>query len=182
MNSINEQQKVIVALNGDDVAFEEIFVKYYPVVRKVRNNFFVSGMDKDDWDQEARIILYRSMQKFNPSLRVSFGSFFSRSLRNRAIDLVRQTNAQKRVPEGHLTSIDVNETYYCDTVEDEASACPERTMIYLEKFKWILDGCSSMERDAFLRMMSAQNEDLNLTSERAMINAFERCRRKFKND
>ncbi|WP_268912773.1 sigma-70 family RNA polymerase sigma factor [Lentilactobacillus sp. SPB1-3] len=182
MNNLNEQQKVIVALNGDDEVFEELFIQYYPVARKIQNNFFVSGMDKDDWDQESRIILYKAMQKFNPSMRVSFGSFYSRSLRNRAIDLVRLNNAQKRVPDNQVSSIDVNENYYSDTVMDDASTCPERTTMYLERFEWVLGECSDMEREALMNMISEPNKNLELNENRALTNAFERCRRKFKND
>ncbi|WP_283678028.1 sigma-70 family RNA polymerase sigma factor [Lentilactobacillus sp. Marseille-Q4993] len=163
----------------DDEAFAQLFKQYYPVVNKLRTEYYVNGMDNDDWDQEARIIMYRAARKFDPNYRSNFGSFYSRLLKHRIFDLIRRHNAQKRLPAEPLVSIDSDESYYEATVEDPRVNCPEGTTVMKDTLANVLDQCTPLERDALLEIISRPSEAFDENAHRVFLNAFDRVKRKY---
>jgi RNA polymerase sporulation-specific sigma factor len=175
-----EEQLIRAVANRDDEAFAKLFKKYYPIVRKFRHQYYIEGYDFEDLDQEAGIVLYRSACWFKPARKVSFGSFSSLNLRNRLFDLIRSNNAQKRLPSEPLTSIEANERLYEATVADYTASSPETAAIIDEELRKLYSKCSPLEKRAFHLMMNDQEfSKLDAEIRRAIINAFERCRRKF---
>ncbi len=112
--------------------------------------------DREDLDQEARLVLYRTACRFDPSRNAGFGTFYRLSLRNRFYDMIRTTNAKKRVPSEPLTSIEANETLYAATVADKSASSPLIAAIVDEAFKELSKCCSALEKEAF-RLNATQN-------------------------
>lgn len=164
----------------NEEAFRRLFDQYYPIVRKYRRQYYVNGYDKDDLDQEARMVLLRSACRFEAARKVGFGTFFSHNLRNRLFDLIRTNNAQKRLPVEPLTSFEANEYFYAAQIADDSASSPIDAVIVDEALRNLYSSCSPLERRAFNLMMSENGyADLAPKEQRGIINAFERCRRKF---
>lgn len=179
--SSNKTLKLIkLTADKDEEAFKELFKKYYPIVRKCRREYYINGYDKEDFDQEARLVLYRSACRFETARKTSFGTFYSHNLRNQLFDLIRKTNAKKRVPSEPLTSIEANEHLYATTIADNSASSPIDSTIVAEAFHELAKRCSPLEKAAFLLMLKESGyADLDPKARRGIINAFERCRRKF---
>ncbi|KRL09488.1 sigma-70 family RNA polymerase sigma factor [Lentilactobacillus otakiensis DSM 19908 = JCM 15040] len=173
-------QLIKAAANEDEAAFEKLFAKYYPIVRKFHREYYINGCDKEDLDQEARIVLFRTACRFEPARKCSFGTFYRHNLRNRVVDMIRVNNAQKRIPTEPLTSIEANEYLYSTTVADNSASNPVDSAIMSEAFRKLYSSCSPLEKRAFDMMMSGNGyQDLDPKAQRGIINAFERCWRKF---
>lgn len=164
----------------DEDAFTELFKKYYPIVRKFKRQYYINGYDKEDLDQEARIVLYRSACRFERARKVNFGTFYRFNLRNQVFDLIRVNNAKKRVPCEPLTSIEANENLYSTTIADNSASSPIDSAIVAEAFHELMSSCSPLEKEAFRLMLKKSGyTHLDPSEQRGIINAFERCRRKF---
>ncbi|MBU9788604.1 helix-turn-helix domain-containing protein [Lentilactobacillus sp. IMAU92037] len=177
------EMKVIKrAAEGDRDAFEWLFNFYRPIFRKVRRNFFIAGMETEDIEQEARIVLYRSAQKFEDGRNVSFGSYYSHNLKKRVFDLIRSNNAQKRLPTEFMNSVEENEAFYSTTVADTSAWDPEALVIMNDDFHRLYKSCSGLERWAFaLVLPNSPDPMFCMATDRSVLNAFERCRLKYLN-
>lgn len=180
----DEEMKIIeLAGKGDGDALEKLFKLYHPVLRKIRRNYFVGGMENDDLDQEAILVLYRSAQKFESGRNVSFGSYYSHNLRNRIFDLIRSNNAQKRLPADAIKSIEADQSFYATTVADITAWNPEHSAIIDEELHRLYKSCSELERRALsLVFPNSPNPTFKMAAHRSILNAFERCRQKYEQD
>ena len=166
--------------NGDD--FIVLFRKYHPILSKMKRRYFVPGYDEDDLDQEAGIVLLRSAKYFKKTREVSFGTYYSKNLRNRVIDLIRLNNAEKRKPAEPLKSVEENADYYSATVMDPTAASPEHSAIVGESLQQLYLNCSVNEKQAMHFMLSSDGKlTLDDPKRRAIYSAFERCKWKYKN-
>lgn len=180
MDSKKLSELIVRTAQKDGEALTELFQKYYPIVGKCRREYYLRGYDREDLDQEARLVLYRTACRFDPSRNAGFGTFYRLSLRNRFYDMIRTTNAKKRVPSEPLTSIEANETLYAATVADKSASSPLIAAIVDEAFKELSKCCWALEKEAFRLMLTEHDfSDLDPKTQRALANAFECCRRKF---
>lgn len=183
MSTDENMQLIKDAASKNSEALEKLFAMYYPIVRKFRREYYINGWDKEDLDQEARMVLYRTACRFEPARKCSFGIFYRYNLRNRIYDLIRVNNAQKRIPTEPLTSIEANEYLYSNTIADKSASNPIDTAILDEAFRKLYSSCSPLEREAFDIMMSGKGyKHLDPKVQRGIINAFVRCWRKFDNE
>ncbi|WCJ52034.1 RNA polymerase subunit sigma-70 [Lentilactobacillus buchneri] len=96
------------------------------------------------------------------------------------IDLIRTNNAQKRVPVEPLTSFEANEYFYAAKIADNSASSPIDAVIVDDALRKLYSSCSPLEKRAFNLMLSENGyADLDPKAQRGIINAFERCRRKF---
>ncbi|UQS87018.1 sigma-70 family RNA polymerase sigma factor [Nicoliella spurrieriana] len=183
---INQETQLIQAIqSGDESAIKALFSKYRPVVNKIWRQYFINGMEIDDWNQEALIVLVRIIDQYDCERGVSFGSFYRQALKNRFFDLIRRKNAQKRMPDKMLSSFDAFESFYSDTLVDFSSFCPEKRILQNEQIELILSRLSFLERSILIETFrNASLKEIATKyhcSENKVVNAFERCKRKFNN-
>ncbi|MGG5359599.1 MULTISPECIES: RNA polymerase sigma factor [unclassified Enterococcus] len=84
------------ARNGNEEAFSILYKKYFPLLLRLRSIYYVRHYVHEDWEQEARIALYRALKTYETSKGVSFGSYYKRVLSNQIYSLLRKQNALKR--------------------------------------------------------------------------------------
>lgn len=68
----------ILALNakaGDEIAMNELLIKYKSIVNKIARSYFLVGGDMEDIIQEGTIGLYKAILGFNPNRSTSFKTF-----------------------------------------------------------------------------------------------------------
>lgn len=167
----------------DEDAINELFEKYRPLVNKLWATYYLHGFDVDDWYQEAIIVMLKSVKRYDVEKMVNFGVFFKMSLKNKCFDLIRRSNAQKRIPVTMQTSFNSNEKFLSDTMSDALAVCPESQIILQEKILKLLKVCSDFEQKILVALFSKKDFSEialeNNCKESKVSNAFERCRVKF---
>ncbi len=84
------------ARNGDEEAFSTLYQKYYPLLLRLKNSYYVRNFMNEDWEQEARVALYQALKTYENNKGVSFGSYYKSVITNQIYSLLRKQNALKR--------------------------------------------------------------------------------------
>ncbi|WP_220751309.1 sigma-70 family RNA polymerase sigma factor [Apilactobacillus xinyiensis] len=167
----------------DECAVRELFVKYKPLVNKLWKTYYLHNIDIDDWFQEATLVMLNSVQKYDCEKMINFGVFFKMGLKNKCFDMIRKSNAQKRVPISMQTSFNSDEQFLSDTIADSLAVCPEERLILQEKFIRLISVCSEFEKNILIALFNRKRfSEIALEQhcdESKVNNAFERCRVKF---
>ncbi|BDP54880.1 DNA-directed RNA polymerase sigma-70 factor [Enterococcus faecium] len=94
------------ARNGDEEAFAALYQKYFPLLLRLKNTYYLRNYVSEDWEQEARIALYQALRTYEKSKGVSFGSYYKSIISNQIYSLLRKQNALKRRDQKDEVSID----------------------------------------------------------------------------
>lgn len=84
------------ARDGDEEAFSTLYQKYYPLLLRLKNSYYVRNFMNEDWEQEARVALYQALKTYENNKGVSFGSYYKSVITNQIYSLLRKQNALKR--------------------------------------------------------------------------------------
>ncbi len=93
-------------LQGDSDAFEELCIKYKPLVNSIARKYFLVGAGIDDLTQEGMIGLYRACVDYNKQSAASFKTFAALCIRRRIQTAVKSANRNKNMPLNTYISID----------------------------------------------------------------------------
>ena len=118
----NDFEIISLVKEGNQEALSLMFEKYSPMIYKKIDKFNLM-YDKEDIYQEASMLLYNSILKFDESKNKSFTRYFEMNLQRRFISIVT-----KRVRRQEL--LEENKYY----IHEQVSSAPERDM-YLELYK-----------------------------------------------
>lgn len=78
--------------------FEKIYFEVQGIVHRARKDFYVKLWEREDWDQEGMLVLYKLLCSF-PELeedKDKLCSYFKVQFRNRVRDVVRRQESHKR--------------------------------------------------------------------------------------
>ena len=81
---------------GCEDSFEAVFLQYKPIALNMQKRYYLRDYDNDDWLQEARIVCYQSLKKYDSSMNVTFGLFFKINFERWVISAIRFQEAKKR--------------------------------------------------------------------------------------
>lgn len=103
----------------DEKVYEKYLLEYDETIKKLaKYSYDIYGMDKDDLEQELRMVLLNCVDKFNPKKGVKFNTYFITACHNRVRRL--QILAQRE----NLISLDkINKKFYelydkCESLKD----------------------------------------------------------------
>ena len=187
-NIMNEEEQLIMrAKKGEKDAFEELFIKYKPIVYKLAKEYYIQGFDMDDWLQEASIVCYHSLESFDNSKGFSFGSFFKVNFKRHIISFIRHQNAQKRTLD--RTAISLENMLYehgesCLKIE-KADVVDSFEYVYIrEELEAFIFQLSNFEREVFHLYVKGYNKkeiSHDLVCQLCRVNnAMDRVKRKLK--
>lgn len=131
--------------NRNEEALKELFNKYKPLVNKVWSGYYLTDMDIDDWYQEAMLVMIKNIKNYSFERNASFGTLFKISLKNHLFDILRRSNAKKRMPADKLVSYSANETIYNNSLKDGVYMHPEETIKLKECIEKLSNELSPME-------------------------------------
>lgn len=94
------------ARDGDEEAFAILYQKYFPLLLRLKNMYYLRNYVYEDWEQEARIALYQALKTYENNKGVSFGSYYKSIISNQIYSLLRKQNALKRRDQKDELSID----------------------------------------------------------------------------
>lgn len=165
----------------DSPALRVLFERYRPVLLRVQHRYFLPGLDADDWEQEAFLVLLAVVRQFEPQRSRSFGAFYRLNLQHRVFDLIRFTQAQKR--QATFVSIEAHDQYFADTLADP-SAHLKGHLEAQEAVIRLLPRLSTIERQVFAGLLQGhtlqhigQTRQLRLAQ---VQGAMHRCRQKLR--
>lgn len=58
----------------DSSGLATLFDRYRPVLYRLQQTYYILGFEQDDWIQEARLVLYTAVQKFQLERTTSWPS------------------------------------------------------------------------------------------------------------
>lgn len=180
LRSVSDGELITKIIDGDSLSFVVLFERYLPLIHKMGRQYYFQDVNKDDWEQEARIVLWRTIRRYNQSRGVAFSYYYKLNLRNHAYDLIRHENAAKRVHADQRVNIEGEE---CDNRLVDANRCPpDDYAICKERMRGFWAACSPFEREIFTLihrgLSSEQTAELLKCDYRRVTSALDRCRRK----
>lgn len=175
---------LIIDAQINDDSFETLFRQFSPVYLKLWNEFYLNDMELCDWGQEAAIVFYYTIRKYDFEKRVTFGSFYKTNLRNRLYDILRKKRAKKRVPDRMQASFSNYAEFYAETIQDETALNPLSMCEFYENVSLVCKNCSRFEREVLVSALRHNSLDQIANEQQvsaAKVNsALLRCRRKYR--
>lgn len=164
---------------GKDREFQALFNQYWPLVRRLWQEYYVANLELEDWHQEAEIVMMRVLDRYHGSSLIKFAGFYKQSLINRLLDLYRARQAYKRIPASQLSSLGEEDG---DRLVDDHHNRPEDIVYCQSCLKAFMQRCSPFERQVIIRLHQgasiAELESQFDCDERKIRSALTRGRRK----
>lgn len=156
--------------------FDQLYLRYWPLVRRLWQRYNVAGLEIADWAQEARLVMLESIRLYNDQGLKMFNGFFKECLTNRIRDLQRESLANKRIPSERLCSL-TND--YAESIIDFLHHEPDEIIYCRQCISRFLNSCSSFERRVLTQLHRGYSIEetcvaLNC-SKRSIQSALHRC-------
>lgn len=123
-------------------ALAELFHRYWPLIRRTWQQYFISGFELADWEQEAKVVMLEILHREDKQDPRMFSGFLKRCLENKIKDIRRQSIARKRIPANQVSSLDANCTA---TIIDPVHGSPDDIVYCHQSIKKLLKECSPFE-------------------------------------
>ncbi|SHI14577.1 RNA polymerase sporulation sigma factor SigH [Sporanaerobacter acetigenes] len=104
-DSIDDEDIVEQAKNGDPQALEYLITKYKNFVRAKARSYFLIGADKEDIIQEGMIGLYKAIRDYNKDKLTSFKAFAELCITRQIITAIKTATRQKHIPLNSYVSL-----------------------------------------------------------------------------
>ncbi len=94
--NVVEEKIVLLAKDGNAEAMEFLFNKYKNTVKAIARSYYIVGGDEDDLIQQGMIGVFLAVKSYNGV--GPFAPYVFKGIKNRIIDLIRQSNQKKHAP------------------------------------------------------------------------------------
>lgn len=191
-DAILDEELVIQARDGSEVALERLINKYKNFVRAKARSYFLVGADREDIIQEGMIGLYKAVRDYRNDKLSSFRAFAELCVTRQIITAIKTATRQKHIPLNSYVSL--NKPIYDEdsdrTLLDVLSGVhisdPEELVINREEFDDIEDKMGEILSDlewkvlvAYLEGRSYQEIAVDLKRHvKSIDNALQRVKRK----
>ncbi|GEK29365.1 RNA polymerase sigma factor [Furfurilactobacillus siliginis] len=177
-----EDTLIEIAKGGDEVAFEQLFTQYLPLINKWyrKLNFAQQLVDRDDWQQECRMVLFNTLNRYQGRHAGEFATYFRLNVRNRGFDLKRRQNARKRQSDQDDEALDGQ----AETIQIPSHHPDGLALVVLkERLDEVQSELSAFEAEVWRELMNGVDlAEMTIRlkcSDRRLRNAINRCRIKF---
>ncbi|VTU60471.1 DNA-directed RNA polymerase specialized sigma subunit, sigma24-like [Lactobacillus acidipiscis] [Dolosigranulum pigrum] len=177
---------VLLLQQTEETIFEALQETCLPVILKRVKACYLRGFEHRDLLQEAYIVLWKILPKYNVRGNIRFRPYFKRCLQNYFNSLIRDQLADKRALNQSIYSLDsIYERVGTELDHgDYADGQPEDQAIARETLARYRTGLSRLEKAVFELMMLDKSYDEMATilgkSQKKVRNACYRCRKKLK--
>ncbi|MGC7847416.1 RNA polymerase sporulation sigma factor SigH [Desulforudis sp. 1088] len=138
--SLNDEEIVGFARDGDTEALEYLINKYRHFVRAKARSYFLIGADREDIIQEGMIGLYKAIRDFRLDKLSSFRAFAELCITRQIITAIKTATRQKHIPLNSYVSL--NKPIYdedsdrtlLDVISGSKITDPEELVISREEF------------------------------------------------
>ncbi|CAB1129980.1 RNA polymerase sigma-30 factor (sigma(H)) [Candidatus Hydrogenisulfobacillus filiaventi] len=159
--SMDDEEIVMDARNGDGEALEYLINKYRNFVRAKARSYFLIGADREDIIQEGMIGLYKAVRDYRSDKPSTFRAFAELCITRQIITAIKTATRQKHIPLNSYVSL--NKPIYEEdsdrTLMDVISAAkvsdPEEMVINREEFGDIEEKMGEILSDLEWRVLVA---------------------------
>ena len=104
-DSFSDNELILLSRENNQDAFEVLFYRYLPLLKKIIAKNNQTSNDFDDMLQDATISFYYAVQLYDFDSS-AFSTFLSVCVDRSLKSTIRKASAQKRIPEGMIVPID----------------------------------------------------------------------------
>jgi RNA polymerase sporulation-specific sigma factor len=141
-NDLSDNEIVLVAQNGNDLAYDYLIAKYKSFVRFKARSYFLIGADSEDIIQEGTIGLYKAIRDFRSDKNTSFKAFAEICIRRQILTAIKTATRQKHMPLNSYVSLnrtflmeDSNERALIEMLFEEPTIDPIEAMLGADELK-----------------------------------------------
>lgn len=134
LEELTDEQLTQLVKQGDELAFEEITIRYLYLINTLAKQYYTSGYDINDFTQEGLLGLLSACKSYNENGTASLKSYITVCIRNVFVSLVRKNGTQKEIPESQLVSIDEIDA----SAFNDENADPEKLLLNKEHLNGLL--------------------------------------------
>lgn len=127
-----DEQLVEEYRNGQQEAFDELYLRYKNVILRYAHRVYCIGADTDDVIQEGTLGLVKAVDNYNG--KASFKNFAFTCIKTNVIKAVKKLLSNKNLPLNN--ALDINE---CENELKKVFVDPEDIIIFKEKFDALLE-------------------------------------------
>jgi RNA polymerase sigma-H factor len=191
-NIILDEELVLLASTGDNIALETLLNKYRNFVRAKARSYFLIGADREDIIQEGMIGLFKAIRDFRPDKLASFRAFAELCITRQIITAIKTATRQKHIPLNSYISL--NKPIYDEESDrtlmdvlsgskvldpEELIICKEELDSIQEQIGEVLSGLEWEVLMSYLQGKSYQEMAVDLDREvKSIDNALQRVKRK----
>lgn len=138
LNTLNDEELVLLSVKGNNDAEEVIFHRYKNYVKSKARTYYLIGADNDDVVQEGMIGLYKAVRDYRDDRQASFRAFAELCVTRQIITAIKTATRQKHIPLNSYVSLNKpvfdedSERTLEDMVTVGKAANPEELMINQE--------------------------------------------------
>lgn len=177
--TLSDVELISLARANDQNAFEALFYRYQPLIKKIAAETDVPGHDFDDKLQESTISFYYAVQMYDESLS-AFGTFLSVCIDRSLKSTIRKASAQKRIPNDLITTIDDASADQLFSVSAEEEYFESQTIVDVSND--LRSKLSVLEYKVLKSFLNTESYDLTAeelgVSRKSVDNALSRVRKK----
>lgn len=169
---------------GNDQAEKCMLKRYFYLIKRIINSFYIMGCGKDDLLQESMIGLFKAMKSYDERHKISFKAYAEICIRRQIISALRKSKNYEIVYKISLFNYFGNECLMEQLCDDSFN--PEDILISEEEKNNLIDfaslGLSDYEKSVLYEYSSGKTykeiaEALN-TDLKSVDNALQRVRKK----
>lgn len=140
---MTDEDIVILAQDGDQIAIEFLVDKYKNFVRAKARSYFLIGADREDIIQEGMIGLFKAIRDYKPDKLTSFRAFAELCITRQIITAIKTATRQKHIPLNSYVSLnkpiydEESDRTLMDVLSTNKVTNPEEIVISREEFVFI---------------------------------------------
>ncbi len=184
MNSFSDEKLVMLAKEGNDLAFQEISGRLKETVKIKASSYYIDGGDRDDLLQEGMIGLFKAVKDFDESKDIKFRTFAGICIDRQIVSAVRKASSVKNEPLNKSVPIPDE-----DYVEARGHAMSAEEIVFSkitaeDRYDKLLTALSDLEKRVLVHLLDGKTYKeiaaAESISEKASDNAIQRIKRKAK--
>ena len=109
-----DEELIKLIHDGDNDALETLITRYESIVKKLSNNFFITGAEQSDVFQEGQIGLYSAIKNFKVENNAKFKTFAILCIKRKLITALKNSNRQKQVILNEAISLNASTGNGCE--------------------------------------------------------------------
>lgn len=143
LNTLSDEQLVLLSVKGDSEAEETILHRYKNYVKSKARTYYLIGAENDDVVQEGMIGLYKAIRDFNPDKNITFKTFADVCITRQILTAIRTANRNKHNPLNASVSMNApvfdedSGTTFMNVIHQGSASSPEDSYIVDETLKEI---------------------------------------------
>jgi RNA polymerase sporulation-specific sigma factor len=143
-DKLSDNELVKLAREKDDVAEEELIMRYGFIVKRYARSMYLIGAETEDLIQEGTIGLFKAVRDYDESGGAAFSTFATMCVKRQIDSAIKNYNRNKHMPLNFYVSIsgfdgDDSGNYDEDIQDRRVAANPEKAVLVKEKHEIMLE-------------------------------------------